>query len=94
MVIGYVYHQNFSLPIPRPPKASTANANVACQIAMGPSKLKALNKENASNALIDKVEKIKASVRAKVERPFRFIKRQFGYIKDLDIEDLRRTRLN
>jgi IS5 family transposase len=31
--------------------------------------------------LIDKLEKIKASIRAKVEHPFRVIKCQFGYRK-------------
>ena len=32
-------------------------------------------------AMIDKVEQIKASIRAKVEHPFRVIKRQFGHVK-------------
>jgi IS5 family transposase len=31
--------------------------------------------------LIDKVEKLKASIRSKVEHPFRVIKRQFGHMK-------------
>jgi IS5 family transposase len=31
--------------------------------------------------MLDKVEKIKAGVRAKVEHPFRVIKRQFGFVK-------------
>jgi IS5 family transposase len=31
--------------------------------------------------MIDKVEQIKASIRAKVEHPFRVIKCQFGYRK-------------
>jgi hypothetical protein len=30
---------------------------------------------------LDKAEKLKASVRAKVEHPFRVIKRQFGFVK-------------
>lgn len=51
-------------------------------IAMRPGKRKELDKENNSvDALIDRVEKIKASIRAKVEHPFRVIKRQFGYVK-------------
>ena len=33
------------------------------------------------DALIDQMEKLKASIRAKVEHPFRVIKRQFGYTK-------------
>ena len=45
---------------------------------MRPGKRKALNKENAVDA---KIEKIKAGIRAKVEHPFRVIKRQFGFLK-------------
>lgn len=50
-------------------------------IAMRPGKRKALNKDNEADTLIDKAEKLKASIRAKVEHPFRVIKRQFGYVK-------------
>jgi hypothetical protein len=32
-------------------------------------------------AILDKLERTKASIRAKVEHPFRVIKRQFGYVK-------------
>lgn len=39
------------------------------------------NKNNAADALLDKAEKLNVSVRAKVEHPFRVIKRQFGFIK-------------
>jgi len=43
---------------------------------MRPGKRKALDKENNPiDALIDRVEKIKASIRTKVEHPFRVIKR-------------------
>ncbi|WHZ11509.1 MAG: Mobile element protein [Burkholderiaceae bacterium] len=31
--------------------------------------------------ILDKLEHVKASIRAKVEHPFRVIKRQFGYVK-------------
>ncbi len=50
---------------------------------MRPGRRKALNKDNnnPADALIDQVEKIKAGIRAKIERPFRVIKRQFGYMK-------------
>ena len=34
-----------------------------------------------ADALIDKAAKLKAGIRAKVEHPFRVIKRQFGYVK-------------
>ena len=48
---------------------------------MRPGKRKALNKDNEADALIDKAEKLKAGIRAKVEHPFRVIKRQFGLAK-------------
>ena len=51
------------------------------QVAMMPGKRRALKKSKAVDALIDKLEKIKASIRAKVEHPFRVIKCQFGYRK-------------
>jgi transposase, IS5 family len=62
-------------------KRPDANAEVTWNIAMRPGKRKALNKEDAADALIDKAEKIKAGIRAKVEHPFRVIKRQFGFVK-------------
>jgi len=48
---------------------------------MRPGKRKALNIENQAEALIHKAEKLKAGIRAKVEHPFRVIKRQFGFVK-------------
>ena len=33
---------------------------------------------------MDKLEHVKASIRAKVEHPFRVIKRQFGHVKVRD----------
>ena len=57
------------------------HAEVDWQIAMMPGKRKALDKTKASHAVKDKLEKTKASVRAKVEHPFRVIKCQFGFTK-------------
>ena len=49
---------------------------------MRPGKRKKLDKKNDPiDALVDKVEKLKAGIRAKVEHPFRVIKRQFGFVK-------------
>ena len=63
-------------------KRPDARAGVTWHIAMRPGKRTALDKENNRvDALIDQVEKIKASIRAKVEHPFRVIKRQFGYVR-------------
>jgi IS5 family transposase len=56
-------------------------AKVDWQIAIMPGKPKALDQTKASHALKDKLEKVKASVRAKVEHPFRVLKCQFGFTK-------------
>ena len=48
---------------------------------MRPGKRKALDKSQAADAMLDEAEKLKASVWAKVQHPFRVIKRQFGYLK-------------
>ena len=48
---------------------------------MRTGKRKALNKENEADAMIDKAEKLKAGIRAKVEHPFQVVKRQFGFVK-------------
>ena len=41
----------------------------------------ALNKHLPWGSLLDKAEQLKASIRAKVEHPFRVIKCQFGFTK-------------
>jgi IS5 family transposase len=51
------------------------------QIAMMPGKRKAMDKSKPVNALKEQLEKLKASIRAKVEHPFRVIKCQFGHRK-------------
>lgn len=50
-------------------------------IAMMPGKRKALDKSAPMGAVLEKLEQTKARIRAKVEHPFRVIKRQFGYTK-------------
>jgi len=62
-------------------KRPDAKADVTWHIAMRPGKRRALDKDNEADALLVKAEKLKASVRAKVEHPFRVIKRQFGFVK-------------
>jgi len=54
---------------------------VPWQVAMRPGKRRALDKSNPIEALTDQIEKLRASVRAKVEHPIRVIKRQFGFVK-------------
>ena len=62
-------------------KRPDAKADVTWHVAMRPGKRRALNLDNTADALLDQAEKIKAGIRAKVEHPFRVIKRQFGYVK-------------
>ena len=63
-------------------KRLDANPSVRWQVAMRPGKRKKLDKANSPiDALVDKVEKLKAGIRAKVEHSFRVIKRQFGFVK-------------
>jgi transposase, IS5 family len=50
-------------------------------IAMRPGKRKRLNPFVPRDAIAQSLERLKASVRAKVEHPFRVIKRQFGHVK-------------
>ena len=48
---------------------------------MRPGKRKSLDKSTKLGTLTDEIERLKASIRAKVEHPFRVIKRQFGFTK-------------
>jgi IS5 family transposase len=62
-------------------KRADAKPDVRWNIAMRPSKRRALDKSRDSSRLINELERLKASIRAKVEHPFRVIKRQFGHVK-------------
>ena len=62
-------------------KRADAQPGVDWHVAMRPGKRRALDKSKPIDAMIDEVERIKASIRAKVEHPFRVIKRQFGFVK-------------
>ena len=54
---------------------------VQWHVAMRPGKRRGLDKYSSWGKLLDKAEQLKASVRAKVEHPFRIIKCQFGFTK-------------
>ncbi|MBE0548217.1 MAG: IS5 family transposase [Rubrivivax sp.] len=58
-----------------------ANDDIEWHIAMRPGRRRALDKTKSVDALVDEIERLKASVRAKVEHPFRVVKRQFGHVK-------------
>jgi IS5 family transposase len=62
-------------------KRPDANEDVEWHVAMRPGKRRALDKTKPLDALVDEIERLKASVRAKVEHPFRVVKRQFGHVK-------------
>jgi len=62
-------------------KRPGADPAVTWHVAMRPGKRKALKQAGEMGQLLDKAEKFKAGIRAKVEHPFRVIKRQFGYLK-------------
>lgn len=62
-------------------KRPDTKPEVKWHVAMRPGKRKALNKADAADVMLDAAEKLKAGVRAKVEHPFRVIKRQFAHLK-------------
>ena len=62
-------------------RPENAGRQVTWLTAMRPGKRRALDKSRESGRLQEKLEKLKARVRAKVEHPFRVLKVQFGYAK-------------
>ncbi len=62
-------------------KRPDAKEDVKWHVAMRPGKRKLLDKTDPVDALTEQIERIKASIRAKVEHPFRVIKRQFCHVK-------------
>ena len=62
-------------------REETQDIDATWHIAMRPGKRRALDKTSPMGAMLDQLEKIKASIRAKVEHPFRVVKQQFGYTK-------------
>ena len=62
-------------------KRPDAKPDVTWHVAMRPGRRKALDLSSPLAAMIDKSQQILAGIRAKVEHPFRVIKRQFGFTK-------------
>lgn len=50
-------------------------------VALRPGKRRVLDKSTPMGAILEQMEQTKARIRAKVEHPFRVIKRQFGHMK-------------
>jgi IS5 family transposase len=61
-------------------KRPDARDGVRWNVAMRPGKRRQLDKTQRVEELIDPLEPIEASIQAKVEHPFRVIKRQFGHV--------------
>ena len=62
-------------------REETQDMEANWHVAMRPGKRRVLDKSTPMGAIMDQLEKTKASIRAKVEHPFRVIKRQFGHVK-------------
>jgi len=60
-------------------KRPDSKAQISWHVAICAGERRALNKQNAADALIVQAEKLNAAVRAKVENPFGVIKSQFGF---------------
>ncbi|HBR1759104.1 TPA: IS5 family transposase [Klebsiella pneumoniae] len=64
-----------------PQREELAEVDVDWLIAERPGKVKTLKQHPHKNKTAINIEYMKASIRAKVEHPFRIIKRQFGFVK-------------
>ena len=62
-------------------KRPDAPLDVEWHVAMRRGKPAALDKSSSFGTMINEVECIKASIRAKVEHPLRVVRRQFGFVK-------------
>ena len=62
-------------------KRPDARSDVAWHIAMRPGKRRQLDLAKPIEALTEQLERVKAGIRARVEHPFRVLKRQFGHVK-------------
>jgi transposase, IS5 family len=62
-------------------REETQDVKANWHVAMRPGKRRALDKDTPMGKLRDEIERTKARIRAKVEHPFRVIKRQFGHVK-------------
>lgn len=62
-------------------KRPDARSDVTWHIAMRPGKRRTLDLAKPMDALTEQMERVKAGIRARVEHPFRVLKRQFGHAK-------------
>ncbi|MEX8502907.1 MAG: IS5 family transposase [Leptothrix ochracea] len=62
-------------------KRPEAKPDVSWHIAMRPGQRRGLDPTKPMDVLTERLEKVKAGIRARVEHPLRVIKRQFGHVK-------------
>jgi len=62
-------------------KRADAKPDVNWNIAIRPGKRRMLDPNKPIEALTEQLERVKAGIRARVEHPFRVVKRQFGHVK-------------
>ncbi len=62
-------------------RVDTQAIDTQWHVAMRPGKRRPLDKSDPRDAIAEPLEHVKARIRAKVEHPFRVIKRQFGHMK-------------
>jgi len=62
-------------------KRPDAKPEVKWNIAMRPGKRRMLDVTKPMEALTEQLERVKAGIRARVEHPFRVVKRQFSHVK-------------
>ena len=62
-------------------RARSGSGPVRWHVAMKPGKRKQLDADRPLEAILESLERVKASIRARVEHPFRVLKQQFGYCK-------------
>ena len=62
-------------------REETKGIRAQWHVAMRPGKRRLLDTATPLGQVLDQLERTKAKIRAKVEHPFRVIKRQFGHVK-------------
>ena len=62
-------------------REETKEIRAQWHVAMRPGKRRLLDTATPLGQVLDQLERTKAKIRAKVEHPFRVIKRQFGHVK-------------
>ena len=59
----------------------TQDIHARWHVALRPGLRRLLDTTDPKDAIVEEMERVKARIRAKVEHPFRVIKRQFGHVK-------------